>query len=200
MKANVQHGTHNAKAPAGMFGTGTELVTHNNRIYGLQNGSMKPFNELPLETRHALRQAYIDDVTAHPILKEMDCAGVDTGFTKWIKCMFGNLDGVADFEDGQLQPDAFNAACQSTECPFRGKLCGRQSAITTEDFKTLKCIVSGYSDKQAADRLCLSTTGMKSRRESLKRKLNVINSAELAAHAAQLGITPFEEYASVKNA
>lgn len=186
----------NVAIPAGMSNLpvalmcNTEFFTKNGHVMAIHNGKTMDFFNLPEEIQQAAFKLYEQDVNGKKMLRKMGYIGMAKAFPKWLACKFGSLDGVTDFENGKLQPDFFNASCTSTTCPFRGKLCGTQSAITREDYNTLSLVVQGFSAKLIADRLNLTHAGVKSRLEVLKLRFNAVNLPSLAAKATLLGIQP----------
>ena len=106
----------------------------------------------------------------------------------WYRCVVGGLDRVADLNDGKFTPDAYNNLCQETDCPHRGRLCGRAIGLKSDDVKTIRQLMAGKSMEQAAESLFVSLPAVKSRVAKLHEKLGVTNTAAMVTRAAEIGI------------
>ena len=85
-------------------------------------------------------------------------------------------------------PDTYNSACQRTDCPGRGKICGSDIALKSHEIATLRELKSGKTAKEIAASLCISEPAVKSRIEKLKDKFNVTNAVALIGIVTELGI------------
>ena len=101
----------------------------------------------------------------------------------WYHCRIGALDESPDFIDGRLNADAYNHMCTDYDCPLRGKLCSLSTGLKNYEAETIAVLEEGLTIEQAADKLCVSVAGLKSRIEKLREKLNAKNMAELIAKA-----------------
>ena len=101
---------------------------------------------------------------------------------------FSTLDGDPDSIDDQINPDTYNSACQRTNCPGRGKICGSDIALKSHEIATLRELKSGKTAKEIAASLCISEPAVKSRIEKLKDKFNVTNAVALIGIVTELGI------------
>ena len=180
----------NVCIPAGILNQ-FEAFGHQQKTFSINEGRVLKPSQFPIHIDQLMFDEYKHDKPAHASLRRMNIPGVRSGFEQYKFCKYGGFDTTPDYNPNtkQLTPDYFNNACTSTTCQERGKLCGVASAISCDDYNTLKTVTAGFSTKAAAHHLHLSYTGMKSRIEKLKRKLNATNVTELSARAAQLGIT-----------
>lgn len=190
MGTNVVINGENSKLPAGLF-IGTEVFVKDREIYAIYQGRCLPFENLPSMEKRVFLDEYLTDKNGQKFIKEkLGVAGFESGFKQWLYCKFGALDGEPDFFNGKITPDAFNSACYRKSCPGRGVFCGRSSGLKSRDVETLNEFIAGNSVKQMAGHLNLSDSAVKSRMEKLKERMEVPNSAALAAKVVGLGINP----------
>ncbi len=188
MEAKLTNYDQSSKVPAGIF-TGTELFALDGQMYALQNGNCTLFTDLPSMEKRKFIDLYLADKEGQKFIqKTFGITGFESGFSKWLFCKFGSLDGDPDNIDGQISPDSYNSACSRTDCPGRGKFCGTSTKIKGYEVETIRELKTGKTAIQAADTLCISESAVKSRISNLKEKLNVANIAALIATATELGI------------
>lgn len=188
MEANVQHFGESANIPAGIF-SGTEVFTHGGKIYAIYNGSRILFQNLPgMEKRNFVEMYMKDKKGQEFIRKQFGITGFECGFKQWLFCKFGALDGNPDSIDDQITPDIYNSACQRTNCPGRGKICGSNIALKGHEVATIRELRTGKTVKEVADILCVSEPTIKSRIEKMKSMFNVSNAVALIATTTELGI------------
>lgn len=178
------------KLPAGLF-KGTEIFVEDYEIYAMYQGQCMAFENLPSMEKRAFLNEYLLDKEGQKFIKEkLGVTGFESGFKQWLYCKFGAMDGEPDLLNGKITPDKFNSACHRKDCPGRGVFCGQASGLKSHDVETLHEVVTGYPVKQIADHLNLSDAAVKSRIEKLKERMEVPNTAALAAKSAGLGICP----------
>lgn len=188
METNVQHFGQSANIPAGIF-YGTEIFAHRGELYAIYNGVRILFQDLPgMEKRNFVEMYMKDKESQDFIRKQFGITGFESGFRQWLFCKFGALDGDPDSIDDQITPDTYNSACQRTDCPGRGKICGSDIALRSHEIATLRELKSGKTAKEMADALCISESAVKSRIEKLKDKFNVANAVALIGIVTELGI------------
>lgn len=147
-----------------------------------------PFEKSPIKIQNAFGRLFDADKRGQMFLKKMGLTTFREGFNQWYFCLFGGLDSVPDIINGELVPDAYNSSCTDIECEFRGRFCSRGTGLRNYEVATLNQLKQGKTMKEAADVLCISLPGMKSRVEKLKEKLEVPNMAALVSRATELGI------------
>lgn len=177
-----------ANIPAGIF-SGTELFTYRGEIYVLYNGKRMLFQDLPCIEKSKFVEGYMHDKKGQEFIREQfGITGFESGFRQWLFCKFGALDGNPDSINGRIIPDAYNSACQHTNCPGRGKICGSNVALKGYQVKTLRELKAGKTIKEIAESLCISEPAIKSRIEKMKDMFNVSNAVALIAIATEIGI------------
>lgn len=188
METNVQHFGQSANIPAGIF-SGTEVFTHGGEIYAIYNGVRILFQDLPSMEKRNFIEMYMKDKNGQDFIrKQFGITGFESSFKQWLFCKFGALDGDPDSIDNRITPDTYNSACQRTDCPGRGKICGCDIALKSHEVETLRELKSGKTAKEIADTLCISEPAVKSRIEKLKDKFNVANAVALIGIVTELGI------------
>lgn len=187
MKANVQQNTIGAKLPAGIM-KGTEAFWYNNEKWVIHEGKVFTYNEAPTHVKAMIQRAFINDKKSQQIMKKFNITGINVGFDTWYHCVIGALDETPDFIDGNLNADAYNHFCTDYSCPMRGKLCSLSTGLLNYEVETLHALEKGETIEKTAQRLYISTAGLKSRIEKLKEKLVAKNMAELIAKASKIGI------------
>ena len=188
METNVQHFGQSANIPAGIF-SGTEIFAHRGELYAIYNGVRILFQDLPSMEKRNFVEMYMKDKEGQEFIrKQFGITGFESGFRQWLFCKFGALDGDPDSIDYQITPDTYNSACQRTDCPGRGKICGSDIALKSHEIATLRELKSGKTAKEIADSLCISEPAVKSRIEKLKDKFNVTNAVALIGIVTELGI------------
>ena len=188
METNLGQIGQSANIPAGIF-SGTEIFTHSGEIYAIYNGSRILFQDLPSMEKRNFIEVYMQDKEAQEFIrKQFGITGFESGFKQWLFCKFGSLDGDPDSINGQITPDIYNSACQRTDCPGRGKICGSDISLKSHEIATLRELKSGKTAKEIAASLCISEPAVKSRIEKLKDKFNVTNAVALIGIVTELGI------------
>jgi len=187
MNTKLQQNSIGSKLPAGIL-AGTEAFWFEGEKMVIHNGHTTTFDQAPSSVRNMIKNAFLADKRSHKIMAQHGLTKASEVFSKWYHCVIGALDSAPDFIDGNLNADAYNHMCTDTECPMRGKLCSIAIGLSGYEVETIKAMQEGMTMEQAADRLCLSVPGLKSRIDKLKEKLDAKNMAELIAHATRLGI------------
>ena len=184
METNLGQIGQSANIPAGIF-SGTEIFAHRGELYAIYNGVRILFQDLPSMEKRNFVEMYMKDKEGQEFIRKQ--FGI-TGFRQWLFCKFGALDGDPDSIDDQINPDTYNSACQRTDCPGRGKICGSDIALKSHEIATLRELKSGKTAKEIAASLCISEPAVKSRIEKLKDKFNVTNAVALIGIVTELGI------------
>lgn len=187
MTANVQK-TDKSPIPAGIFGEGIEAFWYNNEKWVIANGARYRYNETPTHAKAVIQQAFMNDRQSLAYMAtRMNLKNANEMFDTWYRCVVGGLDSVPDF-GLKFTPDAFNNMCHDTQCKHRGSFCGRQTALKNYEVETLAQLGKGNNMKATSEHLFITRTGIRSRVDQIKEKLNANNMAELMHRSAQLGI------------
>lgn len=187
MSANVNQNSIGAKLPAGIL-EGTEAFWYNGEKMVIHNGHTTRFDEAPSQVRNMIKTAFLADRVSHKVMGTVGIVHPGEAFDKWYHCVIGALDEAPDFVNGNLNADAYNHFCSDYDCPLRGKLCSLATGLKNYEVETIAELKKGETIEQAADKLCMSVAGLKSRIEKLKEKFSAKNMAELIAKATRLGI------------
>ena len=187
MTAKVQF-SDKSPIPAGIFGHGIEGYWYKNEKWVLAHGKNYRYNEAPTAVKTAIQRAFMNDRKSLAYLAKMGLKKANEIFDRWYQCVIGGLDSMPDILNETLTPDSFNNMCSDSKCPHRGKLCSRALGLRNYEVETIATLQAGESIENAASRLCVSYTGLKSRVEKIKDKLHVRNMAELMAVSGHIGI------------
>ncbi len=104
---------------------GIQIFTYKGDVYCLENGTSKPFHEMPEAFKKAFRQAYRKDINQYNLLQNAWAYdGFVDGFAKWVYCYFTLRDGHIDTDPGTGDIVLLKSeGCKDTECQLRGVLC-----------------------------------------------------------------------------
>jgi hypothetical protein len=188
MSTNVQK-TMKSPISKALFGNGIEPFYYEREKWVLAGGSVIRFHEADSQIQQPIWHAFRSDKQSLAyICTKMGIKAATETFETWYRCVVGGIDRVADLNDGKFTPDAFNNLCTETDCPHRGKLCGRAVGLKSDDVKTIRQLMAGKSMEQAAESLFISLPAVKSRVAKLHEKLGVTNTTAMVTRAASIGI------------
>ena len=176
--------------PAGLFGEGVEAFWHAGEKWILMDGQRIRFNDAPLKVRNMIANVFLHDEPSKAYFRKIGVTGFSSAFEMWYRCVIGALDATPDFINDEFTPDTYNTSCSDFDCPHRGKLCGRKTAINNQDVQTLMALSMGETFRETASYLYISEAGLKSRVTKLRQKIEAKNIAALTARAAEIGIHP----------
>lgn len=176
----------NSPIPAGIF-YGIEAFWHNDEKWVIAHGTTYRYNEAPTAVKSTIQREFMADKQSLAYMAKMGLRKANEIFDTWYRCVVGGLDSVPDF-DKRFTPDAYNNMCADMQCPHRGRLCGRATALKNYEVETLAELAHGNSMEATSDHLFLTRTGIRNRVDKTKEKLHVTNMASLMARTAQLGI------------
>jgi len=182
--------TQNPTMPAGLFGEGVEAFWHAGEKWILMDGQRIRFNDAPLKVRNMIANVFLHDEPSKAYFRKIGVTGFSSAFEMWYRCVIGALDATPDFINDEFTPDTYNTSCSDFDCPHRGKLCGRKTAINNQDVQTLMALSMGETFRETASYLYISEAGLKSRVTKLRQKIEAKNIAALTARAAEIGIHP----------
>jgi len=188
METKVQKNT-NETIPQWLF-QGVEAFTHNGQKYLIIDGKNMLFHQAPGMYQQFFADCFIADKKAQRDLKLFwGITSFEEGFEKWFSCKFGGIDHIADTNNMlDLTPDIYNNTCAETNCPHRGRFCGKTSRLNSWDIQTIQVFGSGHTIQEAAKILCLSIAGVKSRINAIRDKTGARNMAQLISITAHKGV------------
>ena len=90
--------------PAGIEGPGIEIYRNDKfQVFFLQDGTKKPFRELPADVVDLLREELNNDLIAKAALLKLISTNDDDLLLEMVAgCRYGNLDYTPDFVSGKL--------------------------------------------------------------------------------------------------
>lgn len=183
----VQQNSIGAKLPAGIL-KGTEAFWYGGEKRLIHEGQSMKFSNAPVKLQNMIAETFLADTRSRDILRNEGITKFSEAFDRWYRCVIGALDEAPDFNNGNLNADAYNHMCTDYSCPLRGKLCSLATGLKNFEVETIIALKLGHSIEETAQMLCISLPGLKSRIEKLKEKLNATNMASLIANASKIGI------------
>lgn len=180
--------TDKSPIPAGMFGEGIEAFWYEGEKWVIANGTISRYNEAPTHAKATIQRAFMNDRQSLAYMAKMGLRNANEIFDTWYCCVVGGIDHVADFTEKTFTPDVYNNLCSDAQCPHRGRLCGRASALRNYEVETIRSLMAGKSMEQASESLFVSLPAVKSRVAKLHEKLGVNNTAAMVTRAAEIGI------------
>jgi hypothetical protein len=187
METKVLQKNQSRIMPAGII-EGIEGFWHDNEKWVMLEGTKMRYHDAPGYVQRMFACAFMNDLSSREYMKRHGVTAFSEAFDWWFRCVVGAYDFTPDFLNGKFTPDSYNNNCTDTNCPHRGKLCGRASRLNSFDVKTLAALKRGHNFRQTAASLYVSEPGLKSRVTKLREKLEARNIAALTARAAEIGI------------
>lgn len=176
------------KIPAGIT-NGTEAFWLDGEKWLIHNGEAKPFNQFPTAIQNQIVDLFANDTQSRSILQKHGIKGFSQQFDTWYKCVVGGLDNTPDFTNWQqLTADSFANTCPETNCPMRGKLCGRAMALNNIEVDTIRFFAKGYTIGQVAKEQFVTEAAIKSRLNTIHYKTQTRNMASLMVVATVNGV------------
>lgn len=179
--------------PAGLLpeDCNIELFANPNQFgkcYWIQNGTTRPFHELPIQITASLYSELYLDRNALKGLKLMGITKESEMLEFYNFCNRGKLDSTPDIStSGKLTKEFFDCG-RHDNCPGDGKVCGRYG-LTFRERQCLKLHGLGRTYDQIKSEMGFrSTTAVNSLTSRLKSKCNASNKTELSIYAHQIGI------------
>ena len=176
-KVNKRH-----EIPAGIL-HGVEIFTHEGQIFGLENGTRKPFDRLSTNIQQAYMKKFIADRKFHRYAKQQwKLETFSKVFFKWMDCAFGSLDGTPDINmiTGETTRDE-NSWCGDCNCALAGINCKLPYGLKVYEVETIRLFKQGKTARQIAHKLHRSQPAIISRIEKSKIQLGAVNMAHLSS-------------------
>ena len=177
--------------PAGIEGPGIEIYRNDKfQVFFLQDGTKKPFRELPADVLDLLREELNHDPIAKAaLLKLISTNDDDLLLEMFAGCRYGNLDYTPDFVSGKLNREVPSCPLVKT-CSGFSKVCQlpktKDGDITRIEYFTAVCIARGLQAKEIADVQCKAEATVRTHTQRLHSKVGVNNNIELAAWANKI--------------
>lgn len=173
------------KIPAGIL-NGIEIFTHDGKIFGIENGSTKPFDRLSTKIQQTYMKKFVADRAFHNYAKKAWKIETFTAvFFKWMDCAFGALDETPDVNmlTEEITKDE-NSWCGDCTCPLAGINCSLPYGLKPYELETIALLKQGKTAKEIAATVHRSQPAIISRIEKSKIRLGAINTAHM------LSLTP----------
>ncbi len=174
--------------PAGII-DGVEAFCYKGEKWVAIDRQAIPYHEAPGRIQRMIANAFLNDKPSQDYLKnKMGITSFEEGFEKWYHCVVGAWDNVPDFLQGKFTADGYSSHCLKTDCIHRGKFCSVATGLRHWEVATINALKLGLSVEKTAPLLNISVSGLKSRIQQLKEKLDAKNERSLMAKATELGI------------
>ena len=184
--ANIRQSSDIGNVPACLF-SGTEIFKQNGTRWGMCNGRLLRFEELPTDIIDSFKEEFNKDKRSQLVLKQNGLTG-EVAFDFWVDCRYGGYDETPDYVDGKLQRAEYNNSCKKLNCSMRGIVCKNPAGLNNQEVDTIVCIQQGLTITEIANKLCKSVECIKSRIKRIKEKLDAKNSTSAAVKAVKVGI------------
>lgn len=168
---------------AGVADHGLEIFKIGDRTLATYAGHTYKFYDLPNLVLNLIRDELVLNSRAQTALDAWGFTSEMDRLEKYATCRFGGVDMFSDITScGKLTPDYHDCPSRST-CPFNGQICvkpaGPNGEISPREMEVLKLIAMGHMEKEVADQLGISQTGVAKHRKSLFNKIEVQSSIGL---------------------
>ncbi len=168
---------------AGVADRGLEIFKVEDKTLATYAGHTYKFKDLPNIVLNLLRADLALNDKAQAALAEWGYDEELERLEKYAACRFGGVDLFPDISScGSLTPDYHDCPSRST-CPFNGKICvkpaGPHGEISPREMEVLKLITMDFMEKQIADLLGITQTGVAKHRKSLFNKTGTGSSVSL---------------------
>lgn len=181
-----------AKIYPGMLCNGTEFFLQNDELKIIQNGHIKPFDEIPYQTIQIIKETIEDSPDIKEALLEMHPSSESKRIEQFTKCRFGGLDFQADILNGKLQDGEY------WECPFHGQclhegtLCKlpkyNNERLTKNEVVLMQLSTSDKTNDVIADDLNMALGTFHQTKKHLHRKLAIQTKQEITKIAFFLNL------------
>jgi len=182
----------NEKIYPGMIDQGVEFFLNGSDFKIIQNGSIKPFNEIPLSISQMLKEEISRLPAVEQALLEMQPDSKIKRIEQFAKCRFGGLDLEADIIDGILQDGEYWPCPLHGSCKHEGTLCKlpiyNGTRLTKSDVQLMQESCTDKTNDVIADDLHMAYGTFHQSKKYLHRKLGVQTKQAIAIIAMNLNI------------
>lgn len=174
--------------PAGLEDKGLEIYIHKKTLRAIYNGKIYPFELLPDFIRDTFSQHMMANKQAvKSLYHDMNITDPTRMLIQYIKCNFGNFDGIADRnEDGIIVTECWDCGLRGT-CPGEGKVCGRlegkNGMLTRRETEIFFMVIDGKFDKEIATAFDVTLPTVETQLRNIREKLGVNNRIEIMKYA-----------------
>jgi DNA-binding CsgD family transcriptional regulator len=180
------------KTYPGMICNGIEFFLQNQEMKMIQNGHVKPFEEMPYQTSQIIKEAIEASPDVVNALLEMHPNSETKRIEQFAKCRFGGLDFQADIVDGQLQDGEFWACPFHGTCKHEGVLCKlpkyNNQRLTKSEVILMQLSTSDKTNEVIADDLNMALGTFHQTKKHLHRKLAIQTKQEITKIAFLLNL------------
>lgn len=174
-----------------LYGKGIELFTQDDKLFVIQNGTVKPFSKDCSEVITVLSHELSSDEKASNWLHKNGYEG-NEALELFGKCRYGAFNAQADFIKGKSKGVEYINCTKRGSCTAEGLLCKCIEApnghISFREIEIIKLIAQDYSDKEIAKKLFISENTALTHVVNIRSKLGVKARPAVVAWAAEQGI------------
>ncbi|AEV34191.1 response regulator containing a CheY-like receiver domain and an HTH DNA-binding domain [Owenweeksia hongkongensis DSM 17368] len=168
---------------AGVADRGLEIFNQGDRTLATYAGHTYKFKDLPNHILNLIRMDLALNERAQKALIQWGYSDESERLEKYASCRFGGIDLFPDVNTcGELTPDHHDCPSRSS-CPFNGVICvkpaGVNGEISPREMEVLKLIAMDYMEKEIAEKLEITQTGVAKHRKALFNKIGVQSSIGL---------------------
>lgn len=181
--------TKNVRWYPGMLpSTGAEIFNYENEDFVIENGQIKPFDQLSSYYLRILINAINSDPKVDQELQIMHPDCEMKRVRKFSRCRFGGLDYTADIIDGKLQPGEFWPCPLRGSCRSEGILCKlpeyQGQVLSNKEIKLIQLLSSNATNEVIAYEMEMPAGTLHRDKAALYRKLGNIQTKQEVAQIA----------------
>jgi DNA-binding CsgD family transcriptional regulator len=178
-------------APAAFEENKVEIFILNGEVVFLENGRIRPFEELPESTLTLLREDLNNDTRALKGIKILGILDPGEQLRQFAYCRFGDFDKAADLdEEGNTITEYWN--CGRRPCPADGYLCKLPEVpfgrLTPHETEIIRMISSDIPNKQIASHNGTSVHTVNTQVKNIARKVGCFTKTGIASFAGRNNI------------
>lgn len=149
------------------------------KAFFISKGRSLSIDELPNDFKRSLLQKMLRD---KPAMKEIGHLGYSEAIKRYAFCLYGSLDHVPDFHEGELS-DAENFRCgKNCTClkwKFKSITTINGRKITPRQLEIIELLRAGLPGKQIADRLNIELATLNNHKQAIMLKLDAHCTADI---------------------
>lgn len=178
--------------PAGLTDRNVEFFQKDDKLYGLRNGKVKHFDDLPPTIIQIIgEELHKDPIAQKHLVKWQHSIKENWSYAhtlqQYAKCKWGGFDCKPDLLNGKaMEGEYWDCGLRDT-CPHQGKICKqfkvKHGHLTWREIEVLKLIHAGMQDKEIADELNLSVQTIPSFKKNIQEKTECRSKTEMAVFA-----------------
>lgn len=141
----------------GLLNNSFEFFNVNSEVKFVNNGTLKPFTDLPSSIHSLINQTIESNPEAKTILQEWHPNSEFHQLEKFISCRMGGLDFTPDITDGVLQEGEYWACPNIGNCKGQGILCKNPvyngHELSSEEILLIQLSTTNKTNEAIADQL-----------------------------------------------